>query len=264
MKNFIKNNKAIVIAVSIFLIVILSLGIIFLVKNNTKNNNIEIYEEPQVGQEEIITPVEPEKTETLMDKVKELNKTYSEAIGWLKVSNTNIDGAVFKSVNNTRYERYNRDNVYDSRGEYFLDYANNQGNIGNEKMNYIIYGHNTLKEGDLFTDLYKYEDENFYKENKIIEFSTTNANYKWEVFSVYYISTDYTVPTFFYYWDVEFKNDTEYQEYINKAKSHSKYNTGVEVTTEDSILTLSTCGNDQATNGETENRFVVQAKLIKE
>ena len=50
-----------------------------------------------------------------------------------------------------------------------------------------------------------------------------------------------------------FETDEEYQEFLNMTQSTSLYNTGVEVTTEDTIVTLSTC-----TSASDNHRFVVR------
>ena len=55
-----------------------------------------------------------------------------------------------------------------------------------------------------------------------------------------------------------FGSDESFLAYIDKVKSQSVYDTGVEVLAQDSILTLSTCTNRQA-----DTRFVVQAKRIQ-
>ena len=50
-----------------------------------------------------------------------------------------------------------------------------------------------------------------------------------------------------------FETDEEYQEFLNMTQSTSLYNTGVEVTTADTIVTLSTC-----TSASDNHRFVVR------
>ena len=55
----------------------------------------------------------------------------------------------------------------------------------------------------------------------------------------------YTIATF--------ETDEEYQEFLNMTQSTSLYNTGVEVTTADTIVTLSTC-----TSASDNHRFVVR------
>ena len=51
----------------------------------------------------------------------------------------------------------------------------------------------------------------------------------------------------------KFETDEEYQEFLNMTQSTSLYNTGVEVTTADTIVTLSTC-----TSASDNHRFVVR------
>ena len=54
-----------------------------------------------------------------------------------------------------------------------------------------------------------------------------------------------------------FADDNEFQKYIDMVKSRSIYNFKVDISTDDKILTLSTCSNNN-------QRLVVHAKLIKE
>ena len=82
--------------------------------------------------------------------------------------------------------------------------------------------------------------------------STINGNYKWQIFSVYK-----TTPDFFYI-DVNFDTVTEYSTFLDSLKEKSMYNTDIDVNSNDTILTLSTC--DYSVD---DGRFVVQAKLVK-
>ena len=82
--------------------------------------------------------------------------------------------------------------------------------------------------------------------------STINGNYKWQIFSVYK-----TTPDFFYI-DVNFDTVTEYSTFLDSLKGKSMYNTDIDVNSNDTILTLSTC--DYSVD---DGRFVVQAKLVK-
>ena len=71
----------------------------------------------------------------------------------------------------------------------------------------------------------------------------------WKVFSIY--SIDVTSD----YLYINFENDENYQNFINLVKGRSNYQFNTEVTTNDKILTLSTClDNDK--------RLVVHAVLV--
>ena len=88
------------------------------------------------------------------------------------------------------------------------------------------------------------------KDNRIIKVSSENENTLWQIFSIYHIKTES------YYITVNFKDKSDYLEYINTSLNRSihKFNTNVEVN--DTILTLSTCHGEK-------KKLVVQAKLIK-
>lgn len=186
----------------------------------------------------------------LQEELLALNLKYPDAKGWLMVPGTSIDMPIFQSTNNDRYLRNDRDNVKTKWGETFLDYRSNINNMDN-MSHFIIYGHNTEVDSH-FTPLMNYKNEKFLNDHKIIEFSTLNGNYKWEIFSIY--TTDIND----FYIDTQFANLTEYGNFLNSLKSKSLYNTDVTITSSDTILTLSTCDYTKK-----DGRFVVHAKLLK-
>ena len=72
----------------------------------------------------------------------------------------------------------------------------------------------------------------------------------WQVFSVYHL------PTTSDYLMTDFGSESDFSEFIKMIYSRSAYNFGTSVSTNDKILTLSTCyANDE--------KLVVHAKLIK-
>ena len=89
------------------------------------------------------------------------------------------------------------------------------------------------------------------KDNRVIQLSTKTKNTLWEIFTVY------TVDKNVNYLLTYFEDENMYSKYLEEAKNRSAYNLGVNVDSNDRILTLSTCAND------VNYRVVVQAKLIK-
>lgn len=188
----------------------------------------------------------------LVNELQELSTTYKDVKAWLKIPGTSIDSAIFQSDNNDRYLRNDRDNNQTRWGENFLDYRCNLTKIEESMQNIIIYGHNTEVD-TRFTPLFNYTDLEFYNKHQYIELATSTKNYKFQIFSVYKTTTD------FYYIDTSFKDINSYEAFVNSLKSKSQIDTKVDISKDDTILTLSTCDYD-VNNG----RFVVQAKLIKE
>lgn len=192
-----------------------------------------------------------EEGRNLVEELTTINKNYPEAVAWLKVLGTSIDTPIFKSDNNERYLRSDRDNITTRWGENFLDYTCDLSKIEEKNQHYIIYGHNTEVD-TRFTPLLNYKDFEFYNKHQIIELATLEKTYKFQIFSAYKTTTD------FYYIENEFSTEDEYKNFLESIKNKSEYDTSIEVTTDDNILTLSTC-DYSIDNG----RYVVHAKLIK-
>lgn len=254
----VKNKKNVGITIMIVLIVVIAVvGIVALILNKIFSNNSlekpgeELGYDIFIGDENMAVTTSVEEGRNLTEELAAVNVTYKDAKAWLKVPGTTIDYPIFQGTDNTTYYRDDRDGVTQDWGETFLDYRCNVNKLSELMTNIIIYGHNTETD-NRFTPLLNYKREEFYKNHKYIELATKNGVYTYEIFTAY--STD----TKFFYIDTEFESLTEYDNFITSLVKKSRYDTGVEVTSADSILTLSTC-DYSIKNG----RFVVQAKLVK-
>lgn len=185
--------------------------------------------------------------EKVFSTLQEINK---DTIGWLTVNNTRIDYPVVQAKDNDYYLRRDYYQNKNRHGWIFMDYRNNPDEL-NE--NTIIYGHN-LANQTMFGTLRYALNSYWYKKsaNQIITFNTPNENMKFQIFSIY------TIPTTNDYLDITFPTTDAYQAYIDLVKGRSIYDFNIEVTTDDKILTLSTCANGN------DKRLVIHAKLIKE
>ena len=101
----------------------------------------------------------------------------------------------------------------------------------------------------MFSKLKNYLNSNWYnqEDHKKIYFITPDGANIYEIFSVYEIEDEE------YYLKTDF-NYKEFNNYINTIKARSEIDFNVNITSEDSIITLSTCGN---TN---DYRIVIHAK----
>ena len=177
-------------------------------------------------------------------KLKEKN---SDTIGFIKVNGTDIEYVIVKAQDNDYYLRHNFEKQENVAGWIFADYRNKFD--GTDK-NIIIYGHN-MRTGKMFATLKNVLDNKWQNEenNRYITFITENEVAKYEVFSVYEIEDeDYYITTEF--------SDGSFEQFVNKLKSRSLYDFGVDISEQDSIITLSTCGNNN------NYRVVLHAKKI--
>ena len=237
------NTKRKIFAIAIYIILFASLiysGIQIYKWKADSNNNNQIIEKVK---EEVIVKTEDNTYKIDFGKLKEQN---SDSVAWLKVPNTSIDFPVVKAQDNSYYLTRNFEKQQNAAGWAFADYRNKFD--GSDK-NIIIYGHNR-RDGTMFGTLQNILKEDWYnnEENTKITLDTESGENTYQVFSIYKTEVeDYYIKT-------NFKDDAEYEEFINKLKSRSIKNFNVELTKDDQILTLSTCANNN------KYRIVLHAK----
>ena len=179
----------------------------------------------------------------------ELLKKNSDTVGWIKVNNTNVNYSVVKTTDNSYYLKHDFNKKYNYAGWIYGDYRDNFEYFG---TNTIIYGHN-MTNRSMFGSLAWCLKDTWYKntDNHYIKLSTPKSNTIWKIFSLY------TVVPEVYYLKTYFKTLDEHQEFVDTIKKRSIYNFNEEVSTENKILTLSTCTDDG------KKRIVIHAKMIK-
>ncbi len=178
------------------------------------------------------------------NKLKDVN---NDIKGWILVNGTNVNYPFVQTDNNSYYLKHSFDKSYNTAGWLFLDYRNND----TDNKNTIIYGHGRYDK-TMFGTLRDILESSWVnnKDNYIIKISTEKENTLWQIFSAYHI------PTTSDYLQIDFKDDDEFQDFVNKLKNRSAYNFDTTVSKSDKILTLSTCYSNQ-------EKMVIHAKLIK-
>ena len=155
---------------------------------------------------------------------------------------------VVKTTNNSFYLNHSFDKSKNLAGWIFADCKNK---FDNTDKNIVIYGHN-MRDGSMFGSLKNILNSDWYdnEENTNITLFTENEKCIYKVFSVYKIENeDYYIKT-------EFSNDSEFEKFIETLKKRSIKNFNIDISKEDSILTLSTCANNN------KYRVVLHAKKI--
>ena len=207
--------------------------------DNNKNESIK---------EEINKIIDNNEDDNTID-FKELKKKNNDIVAYLKVNNTKIDYVVVKGTDNKFYLKHNLYKEYNRAGWIFMDYHNK---LDGTDKNIVIYGHNT-RDKSMFGTLRNIVTKEWYEntDNHIINLVLEDKVLTYHVFSTY------TIKVEDYYINTIFKNNSEFDKFIKTLKKRSVYNYGVEVSGEDSILTLSTC------TGNGKSRMVLHAKLIE-
>lgn len=254
-----KKNIRIIILVSCVVICLFSIYKLIMIQMNYKKGE-KLYDD--VKQQVVMTKspteiVTPDVSEDAKDKQTDLNisvdfkalkKTNPDIFGWLHLPYGTISYPLLQGENNDTYLHQAYDKTPNNFGSIFIDYRNTN-NLTDKHT--IIYGHN-MKNGSMFGTLKKFCDENFYKKNKYFFILTPKVIYTYKVFSYHVADAKGRV------YNVVYKDDKEYQDFIDLAKQSSYLDTGVKVSTENRTITLSTCTSSD------DKRFVVHAKLVEE
>lgn len=208
----------------------------------SKNNTITPEETPAEPSDNLESPIKNKELESLL----EINP---DTVGWLTVPNTNIDYPVVKTTDNDYYLDHNYEKKYDYNGWVFMHYYNSTHNLD---KNTIIFAHNRFYSGIMFGTLNEVTKDTWYNNTKenLITFNTLYDNMQFEVFSIYKtnITADYLKTTF--------DSDLEWNNFIKMIRERSMFQSNVNVGTNDKIITLSTCLDN-------DTRLVVHAVLRK-
>lgn len=208
---------------------------------NNENNKIKIIQENLKD----LTKLKKGNNEINFEELKSQN---SDTVFYLKVNNTNISYPVVKYSDNNYYLNHSFDKSKNSAGWLFADYKNK---LDGTDKNIVVYGYNR-RDGSMFGTLKNILNKEWYDntDNMDIVYMDIRGKHIYKVFSIYKIENeDYYITT-------QFNNDSEYKKFLTTIKSRSIKDFNVEISETDSILTLSTCANNN------KYRVVLHAKRI--
>ena len=108
---------------------------------------------------------QPEKQEEPEEKLPEidfegLRAINGDVVAWIQIPGIGVDYPVVQGKDNEHYLHYTFDGKTNKEGSIFLDYRN-RADFTDSKV--IIYGHN-MKDGIMFSNLKKFQDAGFRKE----------------------------------------------------------------------------------------------------
>ena len=191
-------------------------------------------------------PEEEGQEDSFRVNFDELLAINPDTVGWIRFSPepSQINYPVVQGDDNDLYLHKTFSANDNTVGAIFVNVYNNPD--FNDR-NTIIYGHR-MNDNSMFHDLAKYEDKSFWESNPYFYIYTPDGR---EI--TYHIYSTGVVKDVSDTYLTEFASDEEYQAFLNMTKEVAAYDTGVEVGTDDVIVTLSTC-----TKASNDDRFVVR------
>ena len=192
----------------------------------------------------------PEEPRQILPFIQDLQQRNPEVVGWIELEGTEIDYPIVQAEDNDYYLKRDWLGESNSAGAIFMDYRNDPEALEERKTHTIIYGHHR-QDGSMFQNLVKYKEEEYFRESPTFEVTDQYETHTYEVFSAYVTTTD------FYFIETRFPEDEDFEGFLEAITERQMYDTGVTVSAEDHLLTLSTC-----TYEYDDARFVVHARRV--
>lgn len=198
--------------------------------------------------EESAAPVSSQQRKTGAD-LEALKMQNSDFIAWIQIPGTNVDYPVVLTDDTEYYLHHSFSGVSSKLGTLFsltkTDYETPGRNIA-------VYGHNISSSGqNMFRVLHSYKDMDFYADHATIHFDTIHHSGTYTIFAVLnMIDGDWDPST------SVFINDAAFDAFVTNAREQALYDTGVEVSASDEILTLITCDRKYS---DPDGRLIVMA-----
>lgn len=175
---------------------------------------------------------------SVKNRFDSLLKLNNEIKGWIFLSNTHIDYPVVQSTSDPEFYLYHNYKKEPSRyGSIFIDSG---CKLGTDSKNMIIHGHH-MRDGEMFADILKLADIEFYKQNPVIEFDTPAESANWKIISVFKTNTLAEHGPVFNYTLSEFASSKSFMNFVSEIKARSLIETHIDVNEDDKLITLSTC-----------------------
>lgn len=255
-----KKTQKIIIAICI-LIAVASLAYLanyYITLRNNQQIYEEIVEEVYVETEEEIEETEEETEEIVeldipidFDALHEINP---DIYAWIEIEGTQISYPIVQSkVNDEYYLNLTVDGISGLPGSIYSEYWNGQDF---DVFNTILYGHN-MNDDSMFGGLNLYRDMDYMIEHETIMVYLEDAILEYQIYAAATFNDSHLAYT--YNFDTEEGRQAFLDDTVNAKDLSKAIRDDVEVTTDDKILTMSTCIANQS-----DNRLLVEAVLVNE
>ena len=185
-----------------------------------------------------------ELKETDLAVLREVNP---DVLGWIVIPDTQLEYPLMDGEDNQYYLEHTWDRKYNSAGSIFLEKTSSS-----DLSDYhtVIYGHR-MNNGSMFGSLGKYTTLKHWEDHPYVYIVDDNGVHRYKIFAAYEANIGSRT------YQVGFSGEESKEAFLEHCLTSSVIDTGVVPTTEEKILTLSTC----TSVGHNNLRWVVQARF---
>lgn len=255
-----KRNIWKVIYVLLIILCLLCIGGMLLYLKNSQEDEVSLEEQQEmlqqeyVGEEEDLQITETEKEELPID-FEGLQQINPDIYAWLRIPDTNIDYPILQYAGEDQSYYLTRDIYGESQtaGSIYTEYYNRKDF---QDPNTVIYGHN-MKNGSMFHNVRYFADREYFDEHEDLYIYLPDKILKYQIITCYEYDDRHLLGSF------DFSDEEVYAEYLeeimNPRSMYTLVREGISLTTEDKLVTLSTCVANKPNN-----RRLLQAVLVEE
>ena len=256
-----RENRSKIYVIIIIVVLLIILGVVgyFLFGMLNSDNSAKLSGTEQTASSSVSsdskTASKDKKPKNPID-FKAVNKQNNEIVAWIKVPDTKVDYPILQSQTADDFYLHrdvNRNSSY--AGSIYMEYCNSSE--FSDRVT-VLYGHNMIN-GSMFAQLHKFEDKSFFDSKKHRYFYVYQPNRKltYEVVSAFVYDDRHIMNSF------NFAEDEIFEKYLDMIQDPRSYTKNVRklnrrLTTDDKILTLSTCLNSG------DGRYLLQGVLVKD
>lgn len=242
-----KKNIILILLIIVFIFSISKIILFYVDLNKNNKNSKDLID--QVLKIEIDEETKEEVIKIDFDNLLSIN---SDTVGWIRFNQDKVNNPIVQTKDNSYYLKRDFNKSYNQVGAIFMDYRNKSFS----DKNVVLFGH-AMTDGTMFGSLSDLFKDGFFdiKENNYIQIiNRNNEILTYQIFSYYIIEKEE------YYITTIFNSDSDFNKFIDTITRRSYKKFDIEVSTNDNILTLSTCSG----TGRTTKRKVVHAKRIQD
>lgn len=210
---------------------------------------------------ELAPPIEPDGTNDNADTsddsdpvsrtlaemdLSALRQVNPDVVGWIYIPNTVVSYPMLIGVDNQQYLRHTWLKEYSTMGSIFLE-CNSQPDLSD--FNTIIYGHR-MRDMSMFAILQYYNDKAYWEEHPRVYIVNSLGVYRYDIYAAF--ETGIRAPVY----ELYVTDPARKENVIQYGLDNSVLDTGIVPTSDDRIVTLSTCPSRG-----TSTRWIVQGVL---
>ena len=158
----------------------------------------------------------------------DLTQINEQVVGWLWCPDTAINYPVVQGQDNDFYLSHLIDGSEGDCGTLFLDC-----DADRQAHNQVIYGHH-MKDGSMFASLLHYQEQDYFDAHPVLYYITPQQSYEVRLFSGF--TTEAVSAVYNHRFD-----QSDFGEWLSEMKAQSDFQSDVNPSESDQVLTLSTC-----------------------